>query len=58
MKKCEGCIWFDMCGCDDVCGDYTPIDDTEIEEVVLADYRDDLRSRHEEYIELIEEQND
>ena len=25
MKKCEGCIWLDMCGCDDVCEDLSVV---------------------------------
>lgn len=56
-KKCENCVWFDTCAQEVACGDYSPVSVEEEEIAQLEEYEDDLRNRHEDYQELIEEQN-
>lgn len=54
-KKCSNCLWFDMCGDDKPCDNYSPaneqMEDAEKEE----SYKKDLKMRNELYNEeLIE----
>lgn len=53
-KKCENCIWFGKCNSAEACDDYYPTGDDTMD---VAFYEQDLKERHEEYMELIDEQN-
>ena len=56
-QKCEGCIWFDQCGCDTVCEDYDPVQPEEEEADAEMAYELDLLERHGEYLEYVKEQD-
>lgn len=56
-KGCEGCMWYEKCKDIERCDYYTPIDDDETEEIMVAEYERNLRMRAEAYTELVEEQN-
>lgn len=51
-KTCDGCIWFDQCGADMICDDYSPADDE------VDTYEDGLRLRREAYQEMVDEYSD
>lgn len=52
-KTCEGCIWYDQCGTDMICDDYSPVDDNEEDT-----YNADLKLRCGVYQETIGEYSD
>lgn len=56
-KKCENCIWFDQCHEDEVCDSYEPASLEEQEAMDIEAYEEDLRMRHEHYMEQVEEQD-
>ena len=56
-KKCENCIWFDQCHEDEVCDSYEPASFEEQEAMDIEAYEEDLRMRHELYMEQVEEQD-
>ena len=56
-KKCENCIWFDQCHEDEVCDSYEPASLEEQEAMEFEAYEEDLRMRHELYMEQVEEQD-
>ena len=56
-KKCENCIWFDQCHEDEICDSYAPASLEEQEAMDIEVYEEDLRMRHELYMEQVEEQD-
>lgn len=56
-KKCNNCVWFDQCGCDETCKHYTPAASEECEAVDESEYEMDLRNRYGFYVRQIEEQD-
>lgn len=56
-KKCENCIWFDQCHENEVCDSYEPASLEEQEAMDIEVYEEDLRMRHEYYMEQVEEQD-
>lgn len=52
-KTCEGCIWYDQCGADEICDDYSPVDDGEVDT-----YSHDLLVRRDAYREIMDEYSD
>ena len=56
-KKCENCIWFDQCHEDETCDSYEPASLEEQEVIDIEAYEEDLRTRHEFYMEQVEEQD-
>lgn len=57
IKNCKNCIWFDQCHEDEVCDSYEPASLEEQETMDIETYEDDLRMRHELYMEQVEEQD-
>lgn len=57
MKTCDKCIWRDVCRCEDVCDDYSPAEESDEEQDILNTYENDLKERHQEYLALIQEQD-
>ena len=57
MKKCKNCIWFDQCGQENACEDYTPVSEAEYDAIQAGEYDSDLSLRHNIFMEQIEEQN-
>lgn len=49
-KCCANCIFFDLCGCDDVCGEYFHSEEDNSEEDD-SDKRLEFRSQWEQYLE-------
>lgn len=58
MKKCENCFWFDQCDQEELCEDYCPLYDEDIEAELEEEYKEELRSRHRLYMYQVEEQDD
>lgn len=57
MKTCENCLWRDQCpDAGKRCEYYDPIEGAE--NIAIREYHQDLDERHEEYQELIREQQD
>ena len=55
MKTCENCLWRDQCpDAGERCEYYDPIEGAE--NTAIREYHQDLDERHEEYQELIREQ--
>lgn len=57
IKNCKNCIWFDQCHEDEVCDSYEPASLEEQEAMGIEAYEEDLRMRHELYMEQVEEQD-
>jgi hypothetical protein len=57
MNKCKNCIWFDQCGQENACEDYTPVSEAEYDDMQAKEYNSDLSLRHDICTKLIEEQN-
>lgn len=57
-RKCENCIWFDQCHEDEVCDSYEPTSLEEQEVMEIESYEEDLRMRHEFYMEQVAEQDE
>lgn len=57
-RSCKNCLWFDKCPESEACDNYDPVDTEEAEEIDVAEYADDLRSRHKYYQAHVFEQNE
>lgn len=57
IKNCKNCIWFDQCHEDEVCDSYEPASLEEQEAMDIEACEEDLRMRHELYMEQVEEQD-
>ena len=57
IKNCKNCIWFDQCHEDEVCDSYEPASLEEQEAMDIEAYEEDLRMRHEYYMEQVEGQD-
>ena len=55
--RCEQCLWFDKCGCDETCEWFESIDFNDADAELDSTYNRDLTYRQEFYNEQIEEQN-
>ena len=57
IKDRKNCIWFDQCHEDEACESYDPVSFEEQEAMDIEAYEEDLRMRHEIYMEQVKEQN-
>lgn len=57
-RKCENCIWFDRCREDEACDSYEPASLEGQEVIDRETYEEDLRTRHELYMEQVAEQDE
>lgn len=56
-RKCLNCIWHDRCHEDEACESYEPLSLEEQEDAEAEAYNEDLRMRHEFYLEQVAEQD-